>query len=75
MKRKVAFLAQWDDEAKVWWAQCRTDDGIVTEAATVEALRQRLKLIVPDFFEAGDASTDDFEIELNVRYVDMVAAE
>ena len=46
--RVVKFEVFRDDEAGVWWASSTTDPGITTEAETIEALRERLKLLVPD---------------------------
>jgi hypothetical protein len=71
MTRVVKFEAAWDDEAQVWWANADEDDvGIATEAPTIEALRERLKLIVPDVLE----TTDELRIELHVSISDTVKA-
>ena len=47
----VKFEVRRDDEAGVWYAVAADDSGIVTEAETLEALRERLKLLVPDFLD------------------------
>lgn len=52
--RIVTFEVQRDDEAGVWYASSTSDIGIVTEAATIEDLRERLKLLVPDFLETDE---------------------
>jgi hypothetical protein len=70
MPRVVQFEAEWDDEAGVWWAAAVGDLGIATEAETVEALRERLRLIVPDFLE----TTDEVRIDLTFRVTDIVKA-
>jgi hypothetical protein len=70
MPIKVDFEAEWDDEAKVWWTSASGDLGIATEADTVEALRERLRLIVPDFLE----TTDEVVINLTVKVTDVVKA-
>ena len=74
MARILSFDAQWDAEAGVWWAECTGPEGIVTEAATVEALRERLKLIVPDYLEAGGEAFDDLRIDLRVTVSDVIKA-
>jgi predicted HicB family RNase H-like nuclease len=74
MARIVHFEAQWDDEADVWWAQSTGTEGIVTEAATVEALRERLKLIVPDFLEASAQKAEEIRIELSFTVSDVIQA-
>jgi molybdopterin converting factor small subunit len=66
----VDFEALWDDEAKVWWTSASGDLGIATEADTVEALRERLKQIVPDFLE----TSDEVRINLTVKVSDTVRA-
>jgi hypothetical protein len=43
--------AKWDDEAKVWYTAEASIRGLLTEAETMEGLRERLKLIIPDFLE------------------------
>ena len=43
--------AKWDEEAGVWYTAETTIRGLVTEAETLEGLRERLLLIIPDFLE------------------------
>jgi hypothetical protein len=47
----IRFEVRRDDEAGVWYAVATDECGIVTEAPTLEGLRERLKLLVPDFLE------------------------
>ncbi|MFN3670919.1 MAG: DUF1902 domain-containing protein [Bosea sp. (in: a-proteobacteria)] len=68
--RVVKFEVRRDDLAGVWWARSTTDAGIVTEAATIEALRERLKLLVPDFLETDQ----DLRIDMEVHVSDVVQA-
>ena len=68
--RVVKFEVFRDDEAGVWWASSTTDPGITTEAETIEALRERLKLLVPDFLETDE----ELRIDLEVRVSDVVQA-
>ncbi len=70
MPRVVAFEAEWDAEAGVWWAAAVGDLGICTESETVEGLRERLRLIVPDFLE----TTDEVRIDLTFKVSDIVKA-
>lgn len=74
MARIVHFEAQWDGEAGVWWAASTGQEGIVTEAATVEALRERLRLIVPDFFDACGHAAEEIRIDLSFNVTDVVHA-
>jgi hypothetical protein len=43
--------AKWDDEARVWYTAETSIRGINTGAETLEKLRERLMLIIPDFLE------------------------
>ena len=43
--------AKWDDEAQVWYTARTSIRGLATEAETLEKLRKRLLLIIPDFLE------------------------
>ncbi len=43
--------AKWDPEAGVWYTAETSIRGLVTEAETLEKLRERLMLIIPDFLE------------------------
>ena len=43
--------ARWDDEAEVWYTAETSIRGLVTSGETLEKLRERLMLIIPDFLE------------------------
>ena len=43
--------AKWDPEAAVWYTAETSIRGLVTEAETLEKLKERLMLIIPDFLE------------------------
>jgi hypothetical protein len=62
--RVIVVSAEWDDEAKVWVAVGTNLGGLVTEADTLEALRARLALIVPDLLEEYGNTDSDIAIEL-----------
>lgn len=68
--RIVKVEVQRDDEAGVWWASSSSDAGIITEADTIEAMRARLRLIVPDILELDEP----VQIDIEVRFSDVVKA-
>lgn len=68
--RIVKVEVQRDDEAGVWWASSPSDAGIITEAETIEAMRERLKLLVPDILELEEP----VQIHIEVRFSDVVKA-
>ena len=62
--RVVVVSAEWDPEAGVWVAESANLEGLVTEAETLEALRARLALVVPDVLEEYGETDPDIAIEL-----------
>jgi predicted RNase H-like HicB family nuclease len=48
--------ADWDGEAEVWVATSQEVPGLCTEAATLEALAAKLRVMVPELLEANDRS-------------------
>jgi predicted RNase H-like HicB family nuclease len=43
--------AKWDDEAQVWYTAQTSIRGLNSSGDTLEELRQRLMLLIPDFLE------------------------
>jgi hypothetical protein len=43
--------AKWDEEAQVWYTAETSIRGLNTSGDTLEELRERLMLIIPDFLE------------------------
>jgi predicted RNase H-like HicB family nuclease len=66
VKGKPLFIrAEWDEEAKVWVATSDDVPGLATEAVTMEALREKLKVMIPELLMANNVSFQDevpFEI-------------
>ena len=64
MEKPLLVHADWDDEAGVWVATSDDVPGLVTEAASIEALVVKLESMIPDLFEANDLpmSTESFEV-------------
>jgi predicted RNase H-like HicB family nuclease len=44
-------LAHWDDKPGVWWAESEDVRGLVAESATLDALLEDIKNLVPDLLE------------------------
>ncbi len=47
----VKIQAQWDEEAGVWVATSEDVAGLAIEASTMEALIERLKIVIPELME------------------------
>ena len=66
MDRKPLFIrAEWDEEAMVWVATSDDVPGLATEAVTMEALIEKLKVMIPELLVANNVGFDDevpFEI-------------
>lgn len=48
MPTMLEVAAEWDDEAGVWMATSDDVPGLVTETPGIEALVERLKIIIPE---------------------------
>jgi hypothetical protein len=74
---KFLFDADWDDDAKVWYAVSRDDIGLVTEAATLDSLRARVAVILPELIEldAGQEAEFDLVVHSAIQHAGPIAAE
>lgn len=59
MNKPYVVHADWDAEAAVWVATCPDVPGLVTEAATIEALDAKLKSMVPELLAANGCTPAD----------------
>ncbi|MDX2219390.1 MAG: DUF1902 domain-containing protein [Burkholderiales bacterium] len=57
MDKPYYVHADWDDEAKVWVASSSDVPGLATEAATAEALIEKLKVLIPELLELNGRPT------------------
>lgn len=65
MAEKIYVVhALWDDEARVWVASSDNVPGLVTEAATMEALEAKLRVLVPELLELNGALPGDGPLEV-----------
>ena len=51
--KQITVTAEWDPEAQVWVATSDDVPGLITEASTVEALAEKLSVIIPELLEAN----------------------
>lgn len=66
LDRTILVRAHWDDAAQVWVATSDDVPGLVTEAETVEALRGKLLVLIPELLEANDIVSDLDEIPIQI---------
>lgn len=73
---KPLFIrAEWDEEAHVWVATSDDVPGLATEERTVEALVDKLKIMIPELLEAN-GSPVNFEVpfEVMIRRFELIQA-
>ena len=75
-KRPLFVRAEWDDEARVWVATSDDVPGLATEGETVEALIEKLRVMIPELFEAnGDPLEDEVPFEILTRRFEVLQRE
>ena len=68
MSKPFYVHAEWNDEAQVWVATSEAVPGLVTEAATTEALMDKLRAMIPELLAAnGIAHEPPVAFELLTR--------
>lgn len=50
---ELVFEVAWDSEVEVWWISKTPIPGLVTEAPTLDALHQKLVVMIPEMLEEG----------------------
>ncbi len=54
--------AEWDEEASVWIATSNDVDGLAIEATTIDALIERLKIVIPELMEANHKAVTEEDL-------------
>ncbi len=60
----IEVTAFWDDEAAVWVAESDDVPGLITEAATMEHLIERLQTLIPELMELNCGKTSPFPFHI-----------
>jgi predicted RNase H-like HicB family nuclease len=55
-RQHITVTVFWDAEANVWVAESADVPGLITEAATLEALSTKLETMIPELLEANGSS-------------------
>jgi len=66
MNKPYFVRVEWDSEAAVWVATSDDVPGLVTEAATIEALDAKLKSMVPELLEANGCMPADGQVAVEL---------
>ena len=64
MRRHAVVRAAWDPEARVWYVEDSDIQGLATEADSLEALRERLRVIIPDLLSDRQDAPSELEVDL-----------
>ena len=62
----ILVRALWDAEAAVWCATTDDVPGLTTEADTLEALRDKLVVMIPELMQANNVRSDLPEIPIHI---------
>lgn len=57
--KKLLVIAQWDNEAGVWVATSDDIPGLVTEAASLDELLERVLAVAPELLEDNAHLVED----------------
>ena len=61
------ILAQWDSDAGVWVAESDDVPGLVAEAASPNALAQKLRILIPELLDLNGVPTP-VSARFHIRY-------
>ena len=61
----IEIKAFWDDEAEVWVAESDDVPGLITEAATMELLIERLQILIPELMGLNCGKTGPFPFHVD----------
>lgn len=66
--KQITVNAEWDPEARVWVATSDDVPGLITEAETVEALAEKLAVMIPELLEANGIliNSADRQVPINL---------
>ena len=69
MLEKPLFIrADWDEETLVWVATSNDVPGLATEEGTLEALVEKLKIMIPELLAAnGELKGNEIPFEILTR--------
>ncbi len=67
--KPITVNAEWDQEAKVWVVTSDDVPGLITEAETIEALTEKLSVIIPELLEANDTLPGDTIREVPINLI------
>ncbi len=67
MSTLLFIRAEWDAETGVWVATSDDVPGLATESGTIEALIEKLRIMIPELRAANGMPDEDVPFELLTR--------
>lgn len=61
--------AQYDPDARMWWAESEDVPGLVSEAPTLDALMERVAAVVPELLAANGAAPGPVRLEFHAARI------
>jgi predicted RNase H-like HicB family nuclease len=65
--KDIEVEAFWDEEAHVWVASSNDVPGLITEADTMEHLRQKLKILIPELLQANGLLDEPGAVDIPIH--------
>lgn len=73
MGNTLMIKANWDSSAKVWVAESDDVPGLVTEAANMDQLITKLKILIPELLELNKGvANSNIPFSIASEYSDIV---
>jgi predicted RNase H-like HicB family nuclease len=66
---QITVKAEWDPDAKVWVASSDDVPGLITEAETIEALAEKLSVMIPELLEANGMLTGSVTRQVPINLI------
>jgi hypothetical protein len=63
---KIIVRAIWDDDAEVWVATTDDVPGLATEAATIEDLRAKIVVMIPELMVANGVKAEGADLTIQI---------
>jgi len=65
IKKPLFVRAEWDEEARVWFATSDDVPGLATEEDNLERLIEKLKIMIPELLDANSIGRD-YEVPFEI---------
>jgi len=66
---QITVKAEWDPDGKVWVASSDDVPGLITEAETIEALAEKLSVMIPELLEANGMLTGSVTRQVPINLI------